>query len=158
MTPQLKIRPKLVCKTFMPSIHHLHSFNKIFRLWLMTLLFCSLPVTDFDALAQVNAIDDTTKEECVIQSDGLHHCMMQKRQKMPAGFIVTAKNGERIGSSRPTRLIPTNGRMLGHLTLANSIYHSNLYALLLRHSGGGIRAWAASPRFYYVIALRRILC
>ena len=144
----------------MSTKHYQHSCNKLFRFWLMILLFCSLPVTDFGS--QTEYISKTAEEECVTQSDVLHCFMMQEQQKMPAGFVVTAKNGERIGSSRPVRLIPTHGgkssRMLSRLTSASSIYHSKLYALLFRLSDCGIRVGAASPRFYYVIALRRILC
>lgn len=144
----------------MPTMHHLHSHDKLFHLWLMVLIFCGLPISDY--VAQTENISKTAEEECVTQSDVLHHYMMLEQQKMPAGFVVTAKNGERIGSSRPVRLIPTHGgksgRMLSRLTSASSIYHSKLYALLFRLSDCGIRVGAASPRFYYVIALRRILC
>lgn len=141
-------------------MHHLHSHDKLFHLWLMALIFCGLPISDY--VAQTEYISKTAEEECVTQSDVLHCFMMQEQQKMPAGFVVTAKNGERIGSARPVRLIPTHGgksgRMLSRLTSASSIYHSKLYALLLRLSDCGIGVRAASPRFYYVIALRRILC
>ncbi|MBQ6226711.1 MAG: hypothetical protein IJJ73_10465 [Bacteroidaceae bacterium] len=144
----------------MSTKHYQHSCNKLFRFWLMALIFCGLPISDY--VAQTEYISKTAEEECVTQSDVLHCFMMQEQQKMPAGFVVTAKNGERIGSSRPVRLIPTHGgksgRMLSRLTSASSIYHSNLYSLLFRLSDCGIRVGAASPRFYYVIALRRILC
>ena len=144
----------------MSTKHYQHSCNKLFRFWLMMLLFCSLPVTDF--VAETEYISKTAEKECVTQSDALHCLMMQEQQKMPAGFVITAKSGERIGSLRPVRLVPTHGgksgRMLSRLTSASSTHHSNLYSLLFRLSDCGIRVGAASPRFYYVIALRRILC
>lgn len=141
-------------------MHHLHSHDKLFHLWLMALIFCGLPISDY--VAQTEYISKTAEEECVTQSDVLHCFMMQEQQKMPAGFVITAKSGERIGGSRSIRLVPTHGgkssRILSRLTSASSIYHSNLYSLLFRISDCGIRVGAASPRFYYVIALRRILC
>lgn len=144
----------------MSTKHYQHSCNKHFRFWLMALIFCGLPISDF--VVQTEYISKTAEKECVTQSDALHCFMMQEQQKMPAGFVITAKSGERIGSSRPVRLVPTHGgksgRMLSRLTSASSTHHSNLYSLLFRLSDCGIRVGAASPRFYYVIALRRILC
>ena len=146
----------------MPAYLHLHSCHRLFRLWLMMLLLCGLPATNYSVLAQADVTSEAAQEESFSQSDGLHRYMMLEQQKMPAGFVITAKSGERIGSSRPVRLVPTHGgksgRMLSRLTSASSIYHSNLYSLLFRLSDCGIRVGAASPRFYYVIALRRILC
>lgn len=144
----------------MSTKHYQHSCNKLFRFWLMALIFCGLPISDF--VVQTEYISKTAEKECVTQSDALHCFLMQEQQKMPAGFVITAKSGERIGSSRPVRLVPTHGgksgRMLSRLTSASSTHHSNLYSLLFRLSDCGIRVGAASPRFYYVIALRRILC
>lgn len=144
----------------MSTKHYQHSCNKLFRFWLMALIFCGLPISDF--VVQTEYISKTAEKECVTQSDALHCFMMQEQQKMPAGFVITAKSGERIGSSRPVRLVPTHGgksgRMLSRLTSTSSTHHSNLYSLLFRLSDCGIRVGAASPRFYYVIALRRILC
>ena len=151
-----------IFKRIMPAYLHLHSCHRLFRLWLMMLLLCGLPATNYSVLAQADVTSKAAQEESFSQSDGLHRYMMLEQQKMPAGFVITAKNGERIGSSRPVRPIPTHGgkpgRMLARLTSSGSVYLSNLHALLLCLSAGNKRAWAASPRLYYVIALRRILC
>lgn len=146
----------------MPVLHYLHSHKRLFLLWLMTLLFCSLRFTNFSVQTNVYGCGETAKKECVTTHDGLNSFMMQKRQMLPAGAVFSDKTGERLGSSRLVRLISTNGskpgRTLGRWTSSNSFHLSNLYALLLRRSEIGLQAWAASPRFYYVIALRRILC
>lgn len=146
----------------MPADHHLHSCRRHFRLWVMALLLCSLSVTDFSSWGHVVERCETANEERVVQSDGLRRCMMLGCQAMPAGIIVPAKNGERIGNTRPVRLTPTNGgkpgRMMERWMSVNSIHLSNLYAQLLRLYDSGMWAWAASSRLYYVIALRRILC
>jgi len=139
-----------------------HISNRLFRLWLAVLLLCGLPVTDFGAQRQVGARGESINEECVTRYDGLHRYLMQERQTPLAATVITAKNGERIGSSRPVRLSPTHGgkpsRTLWRWVSHKSFHLSNLHALLLRRIDYGRGVSAASPRFYYVIALRRILC
>ena len=81
-----------------------HISNRLFRLWLAVLLLSCLPITDFGAQKQVGVRGESIGEECVTKHDGLHRYMMQERQMPLAGIVITAKNGERIGSSRPVRL------------------------------------------------------
>ena len=139
-----------------------HISNRLFRLWLAVLLLSCLPITDFGAQKQVGVRGESIGEECVTKHDRLHRYMMQERQMPLAGIVITAKNGERIGSSRPVRLNPTNGgkpsRTLARWISNKSFHLSNLHALLLRRIDCGRGVSAASPRYYYVIALRRILC
>ena len=146
----------------MPSIHLLSSCNRRFRLWLVAALLCCLSVADFGYQAHIGERGETARAESVAPGEGLNRQMLLGLQTMPAGIAVSAKNGERIGSSRPVRLTPTHGgkpgRVLGRWTSDNSIHLSNLYALLLLRCDCGMRVWAASSRLYYIIALRRILC
>ena len=136
--------------------------ERFFRVWLIGLLLCFLPVTDFGIQIQAEVCGETIKKECVTRHDGLQQHLMQERQMPLAGAVITAKTGQRIGSSRPVRLYPTNGgkpgRMLGRWTADESYQLSKYFALLLHHMDSGLRVGAASPRYYYVIALRRILC
>lgn len=139
-----------------------HISNRLFHLWLAVLLLCCLPITDFGAQRQEGVRRESISEECVTKYDGLHRYMMQERQMPLAATVITAKNGERIGSSRPVRLSPTHGgkpsRTLWRWISNKSLHLSNLHALLLRRIDCGRGVSAASPRYYYVIALRRILC
>lgn len=135
--------------------------SKFFRLWLIVLLLCSLPVMGFGAQGPVGGRSEEPKKKSVTRRDAMHHRRMQ--QQMPlASAVITAKTGERIGSSRPVRLHPTNGskpgKTLGRWASDKSIHLSHLHALLLHRMDYGLRASAASPRCYYVIALRRLLC
>ena len=136
--------------------------NRLFCLWLAVLLLCCLPMTDFCAQKQAGVRGESISEECITKHDGLHRYIMQERQMPLAGIVITAKNGERIGGSRPVRLIPTHGgkpsRTLWRWISNKSFHLSNLHALLLSRIDCGRGVSAASPRFYYVIALRRILC
>ena len=75
--------------------------NRLFRLWLVVLLLCCLPITDFGAQRQESVRGESFNEECVTRHDGLHRYLMRERQMPLAATVITAKNGERIGSSRP---------------------------------------------------------
>ena len=136
--------------------------RRLFRVWLIALLLCCLPVTDFGVQAQAGVRGESIKKECVTRHDGLQRYMMQERQMPLAGAVITGKTGQRVGSSRPVRLHPSNGgkpgRMLGQWTVAESYQLSKYFALLLHRMDCGLRVGPASPRHYYVIALRRILC
>lgn len=141
------------------------------RLWAIVLLLLCHLVLGVDG----KAYDDTRSEarngicvthsgqkaeEYVAKHDLLHLYMM--RQQMPmAGAVITAKHGERVVGSRPSRFIPTYGgkpsRTTGRWAVANSFHQSNIRPL--QHANGcGMQVRAASPRYYYVIALRRLLC
>ena len=136
--------------------------NCLFRLWLVVLLLFCLPVTYFGVQAQAGVRGETIKKECVTNHGGLQRYMMQERQMPLAGTVITAKTGQRVGSSRPVRLHSSNGgksgRSFAHWTDSDSFQLSKFLALLLRRTDCRLRAGAASPRSYYVIALRRILC
>ena len=136
--------------------------RRLIRVWLIVLLLCSLPITDFGAQARSEVRGESIKKECVTRHDGLQRHTMQERQMPLAGAVITAKTGQRVGSSRPVRLHPSNGgkpsRMLGRRTADESYQLSKYFVLLLHRMECGLRVGAASPRHYYIIALRRILC
>lgn len=135
----------------------------ILRLWLIIAILCALPGTT-SGLREHSVVRhiEPTKEKSVYQNCGLDHHMELQGQLPSAGVVVSAKNSQRIGSSRPVRLMPTNGgkpgRTLGFWASNYSSYLSNLSCLLLHNASSRPQSWAASPRYYYVIALRRILC
>ena len=135
----------------------------ILRLWLTITFLCVLPET-IPGLRGDSSIGHVkpAKEESICQNCGLNHHMELQGQLPPAGVVVSAKNSHRIGSSRSVRLMPSHGgkpgRSLGHWTSDYSSYFSNLSSLLLHNASSRPQMWAASPRYYYVIALRRILC
>lgn len=139
-----------------------HISNRFFRLWLAVLLLCCLPVIDFGAQAQTGVRGESLKKECVTKHDGLQRCMMRERQMSLAGTVISAKTGQRIGSSRTFRVHPSNGgkpgRSFGHWSDGYSFQHSKFFALLRHRIYCDSRVGAASPRLYYVIALRRLLC
>ena len=68
----------------------------------------------------------------------------------------------RVASSRPVRLLPTyGGKPSHHFGRWTNGHLSNLFKhlpLRLWRNRVWFHTVAASPRFYYVIALRRLLC
>ena len=134
----------------------------LFRLWLIIACLCVLPDTS-PGLREDSSVGsyEPVKKESIRQNCGLDHHMELQGQLPPAGVVVSAKNSHRIGGSRPVRLMPSHGgkpgRSLGHWA-SYSYYLSNLSCLLLHKASFWSQMWAASPRYYYVIALRRILC
>lgn len=135
----------------------------ILRLCLTIAFLCILPRT-IQSLKGEGAISHTesAKEEATYQNCGLIHHLELQGQLPSAGVVLTAKNSHRIGSSRPVRLMPSHGgkpgRSLGYWASNYSSYLSNLSCLHLSKAAFRSQTWAASPRYYYVIALRRILC
>lgn len=165
MTPRNPYLCPQLCisvKRNMPAIRHQLSCNRRFVIELLALLLSSLSVAVFSSQAHADECCETARTENIAQRDGLHRHTLLGRQGMPAGIVATAKHGERISCSRPVRQMPTGGgtplRMPGFWTSVNAIHLSNLSALLLLRCNSGVRAWAASSRLHYVIALRRILC
>lgn len=86
-----------------------------------------------------------------------------KEQQAPLTSAVRSDNSsQRVNPTRTVRLLPTNGnnpnRCNGRCS-NYSLYNHPLYAThLLCHAAQGMSAGVASPRSYYVITLRRILC
>lgn len=131
------------------------------RLWVVMLLLCSLPLNGAGGESIHGVRGEADKTECIASHDGWHSDMMQQHRMALAGTVITAKTGERVGGSRPSRLMPTHGgkpgRTIGRWAVSSSFHLSTISALLHRH-GCGLQVWAAFPRYYYVIALRRLLC
>lgn len=99
-------------------------------------------------------------ELCIDRYDGHLRLVTEERQRPTT--VQNGRQSERVGSSRPTRLLPTHGpkpsrgvgRWMDSLS-SNLIKYDFLRLVVGRLSAG---RGAASPRSYYVIALRRILC
>ena len=94
--------------------------------------------------------------------DTLLRAFSESRQRLNSLVFQSSQTPQRVGSSRTVRIMPTHGsppsRGMGRFTentLSNLLKYACLY---LQRSTTTLRSGTASPRFYYVIALRRILC
>ena len=106
--------------------------------------------------------NEQKNEEQIRQFDGWLRQMAEEPQSPVEAALRTAPSSTRLASSRPTRLLPTHGGRVGqHHGRGGSDGCSPLQTspkgdyFKLSHAYG--RAFS-SPRLYYVIALRRLLC
>ena len=134
----------------------------LLRIGLVVTLLCGLS----DSLEWVSNQDGVAKkhqqEEQITQDDESFKDLIAERQRSIDNPLVTSQSQQRVGSSRPSRITSTyggkSGKNLAHWAnqqldnTLNIIYQP--LQLIKTCSGHGI----ASPRLYYVIALRRILC
>jgi len=139
------------------------AMKKMFlRLWLIVVLLCGLA----DSLSWISAQDvvrlPSHQDACIEQHNGLVSSWMEERQRPFGQALVKSQSSQRIGSSRSSRVLPTYGgkpgRSMGH---GASSYSSNCFngVFLCRNTRiQSARAGVSLPRFYYVIALRRLLC
>lgn len=112
--------------------------------------------------ANIFVYDRPSNDEQLQCYDGFFHHMAEEPQA-PIGVVLRSMpSSHRVGSSRPTRLLPTQGGKPTHHSgrwALNEWYNlSNGLILLSYKSFNSSRAMAASQRLYYVIALRRLLC
>ena len=105
----------------------------------------------------------------VSRYDGMQHMVLDERQRLQGGVfqggrwsqrIGSSRSSQRFGSSRPTRLMPTHGpKTGGGKWISNPTFNPQKYLFLCLSVGRLLpKTGAASPRSYYVIALRRLLC
>jgi hypothetical protein len=139
------------------SDRNMHYFLRII---FAIVAFCGITSVSVDA--SVLRASECAKEECVVQ-DGRKDNLELERALLPVSTAaISPRNLQRIGGSRPTRLIPTHSgkpsRIFGKWIAGYSFNLSNQIHYFLRHAFLKSKSGAASPRFYYVIALRRILC
>ena len=122
--------------------------------------FCG--IASFDAGAAEQCIGKLTKETCVVQNANSSDLVLERGLMLATNAAINPRGSQRIGGSRPTRLLPqSNGkpsRAHGKLLSGNSYNHSSFLPFHLFTFSPFQKGGAASPRFYYVIALRRILC
>ena len=134
----------------------------LLRIWLVAALFCGFSDSLSWVRAQGSVSHSEGREECFQRHDGLVRSLMEERQRPLGEVLLKSNQTQRVNASRPARLLPTHGGKPGRSLFgyhANHSFNPSKYALLYLRQNT-IRLWAgiASPRFYYVIALRRILC
>ena len=101
-------------------------------------------------------------EEQIQRYDDFFNHVAEEPQAPIGAAWRSVPSSHRIGSLRPTRLLPTHGGKPTHHSgrWARNEWSNPLNGcfLLLCKSINASRTMAASQRLYYVIALRRLLC
>ena len=134
----------------------------LLRLWLIAALLCGGADSFGWVRAQKHAVDKHQKDEQITQNDGQVKNVMEEPEAPYSSPLMKSQNQHRVGSSRPARVLPTHGgKPSRSLDQCNNHYSYNslnyIHLALTELSVHGAEG-VASPRLYYVIALRRILC
>ena len=143
---------------------------KILRLWLLIALLFGLPDfvveggTQHDVLSKQTCLQQNQKanEGGIESNDGVHRFKMERQQSPMASSVVRVPLPRSVSSSRPTRISHTSGgksgRFFNHWFGNDSFNLSKFACQQYCRTVLMLRAAAMSPRRYYVIALRHILC
>ena len=135
--------------------------------YLLRLLFvygmlCHMIGSGYGAKAQSMAADNTASEKQISRHEDFFHNMAEEPQSPIGTSLCSPPFSHRVASSRPARLLPTYGGKNSHSSCrctSGNIHHLSIQTInTLRRRQAGLRPGLPSPRFYYVIALRRILC
>ena len=132
------------------------------RLFFFTALLCGF----FGSKAGIRAQDIVCSEEKndaqICANDGWLKQVAEEPQGPIGASLQDATSSHRLASSRPSRQLPTHGGRTGHhhgRLVGDGL--SNLYKYHLCwhcYSFVSFQRLSSSPRLYYVIALRRLLC
>ena len=133
--------------------------HALLRIWLLASLLFGTLVSTSEASARHATRHD---EKQLSQHEGLLHLVAEEPQTLQGPLMRAGGQSHRVVTTRNSRVLPTHGGKPGqHLSRWAHHASSNLLKhtlLLLRRSPLWLRTGAASPRHYYVIALRRLLC
>jgi hypothetical protein len=135
----------------------------LLRLFLVTTLLCGFLSSRIgDKMQGLSACDEQKSEEQIRQSDGWLRQVAEEPQNVADPVLRTVPLSHRVVSSRLTRLLPTHGgkptNHSGRWSKGNSFnLRLSPFQLSCRHHCWR-RSTGSSPRLYYVIALRRLLC
>lgn len=135
----------------------------LIRLFLVAVLLCDfLGFTDGVKAQGIVSKDEQKSEEQIKQHDGYLKAVAEEPQSPVEVVFRSAPSSSRVASNRPTRLLPTHGgkpgKHHGRWTTNEICKPFNCVLLQLCRGIYHLRTVAAPPRYYYVIALRRLLC
>ena len=132
----------------------------LIRLSLVAALLCG-SVLGFTAKAQGAVAGRQQDEQQCQQDDGWIRHVAEEPETMPVS-LLRPTTPHRVASSRSVRLLPTHGgkpsQHSGRWANGQSSYHPKYSLQLPCIIRPRLCMLAASPRRYYVIALRRLLC
>ena len=134
----------------------------LIRLFLVAMLLCGFLGSRTGVKEQGIVGNAQKSEEQIRQNNGWLRQVAEEPQSPVESALRSAPSSHRVASSRPTRLLPTHGGRPGQhharwsadglLNPYKYLPCCQCYGLVSLH-----RAYS-SPRLYYVIALRRLLC
>lgn len=157
--PRLSV--PLRAKTTTSALTKVNKF--LIHLLFVATILCGFLGIGTDAKTQDSFAKCSWEHEVQIrQSEGWLRHVAEEPQVFAVTVLRTAPSSHRVVSSRPTRLLPHHGGKPtnhGGRWAKDKSFNLRFYPFLLscrRHCWH--RMTATSPRLYYVIALRRLLC
>lgn len=133
----------------------------VMRILVVATLLCGFLGSRMGVRAEGFVGNEQKNEEQIKQFDGWLRQIAEEPQSPVEAALRTAPSSTRLASSRPTRLLPTHSGRTNHhgrwvadrCGFLQTLPREGITKSL--HASG--RAFS-SPRLYYVIALRRLLC
>ena len=136
--------------------------NRFLFRFLLLLTLCGILGVDSQTKAQVIVPENSGKESRIERHDSQALDLLEERQRPILPAFRQSPPLHRVSSTRPSRIMPTyggkNGRSMGVRKITSS-FHFHFYACWVRCLRcQQLMARTLSPRDYYVIALRHLLC
>ena len=115
------------------------------------------------SIGSVCRIADRLAKDCVVDSyDDFDYGIQKDGLQLPPGYLLNDEDSQRLETSRSGRTHSFGGgkpdRLSNHWEAHCSSCFIYLPCLFFFRVGLWTRRKGASPRYYFVIALRRILC
>ena len=134
----------------------------LFRICFLLIMLGGFSGSVFEVRAD-DSFHGTGKNELRFEAaDNAFARIIAKRSRNNSLASFTRTEGHRVVCSRSVKLIPTHGgksgSSLGGWSSDDSYKLSKFNVQLPNRLNSGQRVMGASPRLYYVIALRRLLC
>jgi len=136
----------------------------LIRLGFVALLLCGILLGFAVQItkAQGGTVGCQQDEQQVKPCDGRIHLMAEEPDDAPVSTLRSSSSSHRVASSRPVRLLPTYGGKpnshSGRWAKNQSFNFQKIFVLQPCTVRYRLCMAVASPRRYYVIALRRLLC
>ena len=134
----------------------------LLHLLLVASMLCNFLGSVTGIKAQTMACGEDCNKRQVSRHDKLFRDVAEEPQSPVCANLYSSPFSHRVMSSRPARTLPSyGGKPNNHNTWRASVHSSILsktLTLYLCQGQVGLCTGFSSPRFYYVIALRRILC
>ncbi len=135
--------------------------DMISYIWIVITMFFGLSNTSTSVWEEDIAVNET-EEESVVKSCEEEHGILFDGEQLPYSLLLNAPDNQRLGNSRPTRPHTMgggkNGKFINYWEPTDSYCFLYFLCLFFLCACILVQRRIASPRFYYVIALRRILC
>ena len=135
----------------------------LISLSLATALLCAFLGFQKDGDRQGIASNHLVDQHQLQRYNRWQHHMAEEPQGPTGSALRSSQSSHRVASSRSVRLLPVHGGKPGSQHTGRWTRHESSHLIIfkkasLRGIQLGFPVGATSPRHYYVIALRRLLC